>query len=407
MANRILAIDDDPISLRFTTTTLSRFGYEVFSATDGLQALEMVKRVNPDLVILDVMMPIIDGYEVCRQLRSNPAYAALPIILLTGNNALDEKMNGFDAGADEYITKPFQPVELQARIKALLRRAINQQQTQKNRHITGKTISVFSLRGGMGVTSMAVNLAVSLAQLWNESVILMDLALTMGQDALMLNLQMRNTWADLADIPTAEIDIEVVERILLEHSSGVRVLSSPRHPELAETLSADKVAHVFKLLREHYNYIVIDLPHDLRDTTLVGLDHADEIVAMLAPELASVHAMSETLNVFEKLNYDRNQIHLVLNWTFPKHGLARKNIEKVLKQPIELIIPYAPDELIRAVNWGIPVVSEQPDNPLSALIEDYAFELSKEEHKNHPPALQNEALQRVFKRKQLRQAATR
>ena len=406
MPNRILVVDDDPISLRLTVSTLSRFGYEVYSATDGLQGLEMVKRAKPDLVILDVMMPVMDGYEVCRNLRKDPNNASLPVIMLTGNNALDEKVNGFEAGADEYLTKPFMPTELQARIKSLLRRSSNELETQKNRHTEGKIIAVYSMRGGMGVTSLAVNLSVALAQLWSDSVILMDLCLVMGQDALMLNLQMRHTWANLVNIPVDEIDFSLVEKLLLQHSSGVRVMASPYHPEQGEALNVDTVACVLKLFKEHYNYIVIDLPHDLRDTTLVGLDNADEIIVLLAPEMASVRATTETLALFNQLNYPREKIHLALNWTFPKLGLARKTIEKVLPQPIELVIPYATEELIRAINWGNPVLLEQPDNPLSALLEDYAFELSQAQHKTKRPPVLNDALQRVVKRKQQRQPAS-
>jgi pilus assembly protein CpaE len=252
-----------------------------------------------------------------------------------------------------------------------------------------------------------VNLAVGLAQLWNDSAILMDLCMVMGQDALMLNLQMRHTWANLNNIPPDEIDLNLLEKLLLQHTSGVRVLASPAHPEEGEALTVDTVNAVLKLFKAHYNYIVIDLPHDLRDTTLAGLDNADEIIVLLAPEMASVRATTETLSLFNQLHYPREKIHLALNWTFPKLGLARKTIEKVLPQPIEIVIPYATEEMIRAINWGNPVMIEQPDNPMSALLEDYAFELSQTEHKTKLPPVLSEALQRVFKRKQLRQAASR
>ena len=127
--------------------------------------------------------------------------------------------------------------------------------------------------------------------------------------------------------------------VTMENSQGCpsqsrRVLLAPRKPEHSELLTSDKVVKVLQFLRQRYPYVVIDLPHDFRDTTLAGLDAAQEIITVIAPELASVRSMAVALEVFDSLEYPREKIHLVLNWIFEKRGLARKDIETALRQPM-------------------------------------------------------------------------
>ncbi len=345
-------------------------------------------------------MPDMDGYEVCRRLRSESNTARTPIIMLTAQDTLEQKIEGFEAGADDYMTKPFQPVELQARVGGLLRRSISvKDEVEKT---SSKIIAVFSLRGGVGVSTLSTNLAVGLTQLWGRPVALLDLALTSGQSALMLNLPLRNTWADLGNIPLDEIDTDVLNDVLLPHSSGVNVLAAPRKPGEGELITADKIERVVQLLSERYHYLILDMPHNFRDTTLVGLDAAHEIILLLAPELASVRAAASALNVFNSLDYSLDQTYLILNWIFQRRGLARKDIEAVLKRSIDLIIPFAPDIFVPAINLGNPPISDAPNTPIGSLLEDFAFLVSKDEPRKKRPTKPTEAWRRVVQRAQQR-----
>ncbi|HET7903186.1 MAG TPA: response regulator [Candidatus Eisenbacteria bacterium] len=120
---RILVVDDEIYIVHILDFSLGMEGYEVLTALDGEQALERVRSEKPDLVVLDIMMPKLDGYEVCRAIKSDPATRNTPVILLSakGRN-VDQKM-GFDVGADDYITKPFSPRKLVERINSLLGQA--------------------------------------------------------------------------------------------------------------------------------------------------------------------------------------------------------------------------------------------------------------------------------------------
>lgn len=120
---KILAIDDEQHILDLIKINLNISGYEVETAHDGAEGLAKAKHGNFDAVIIDIMMPKLDGYTVCEQLRSSVETKDTPIILLTAKNALEDKVKGFDVGADDYLVKPFEPQELLVRLKALLRRS--------------------------------------------------------------------------------------------------------------------------------------------------------------------------------------------------------------------------------------------------------------------------------------------
>jgi diguanylate cyclase (GGDEF)-like protein len=123
MPETILVVDDDPDIARFVEVNLRSAGYDVSVASDGEQALEKAAALRPDLVLLDVMMPRIDGFEVAQRLRRNPQTASTSIIMLTAKALSTDKVLGLTAGADDYIIKPFDPIELLARVKGTLRRA--------------------------------------------------------------------------------------------------------------------------------------------------------------------------------------------------------------------------------------------------------------------------------------------
>jgi DNA-binding response OmpR family regulator len=116
----ILTADDDPQLLRLVARNLQLEGYEVLTASDGKQALEQVETYAPDLVLLDVMMPKMDGFTVCHRVRE---FSAVPIIIITARGQDQDKVRGLDLGADDYLTKPFSVDELLARVRAVLRRA--------------------------------------------------------------------------------------------------------------------------------------------------------------------------------------------------------------------------------------------------------------------------------------------
>jgi DNA-binding response OmpR family regulator len=117
---RILAVDDEPHILKLVAFSLRAGGYDVIEASDGLSAISVAQAEQPDLVLMDVMMPALDGYEACRRLKANAETADIPVIMLTAKTQLAEQLAGTDAGAADYINKPFTPKDLVAQVREFL-----------------------------------------------------------------------------------------------------------------------------------------------------------------------------------------------------------------------------------------------------------------------------------------------
>lgn len=403
MAQRVLVVDDSPMNIKAVSLALEAVGYEVVTARDGREALERAEATKPDMIILDVQMPEINGYEVCRRLRRMPAFAARPIMMLTANNALHERVQGLEAGADDYMSKPFEAEELQACVKALLRRAAPLAAPAAKAQ--GHTIAFFSLRGGIGVSSLSANVAAGLAQIWGGKTALVDMVFTGGHSALMMNLPLRTSWSDLASKQAEEIDADLLDRVMLAHGCGLRVLPAAPRPEENEPITTAQVTSVLGAMRTSYDYIVLDMPHNFNDTTLAALDAADQIVLLLGPEIGSVVATTCAIDVFSQLGYRSDKIALVLNATFERGGLARKDIESTLRRPLAAIIPYAGELFVSALNRGLPPVLEIPSKPLGALLEDWSYSFSTEEDAKRQVERPTPALQRVHQRLQQRRKA--
>lgn len=139
MGRKILVVDDEAVLVETIAYNLEQAGYQVTTAADGASALEVARRESPDLIILDIMLPEMDGLEVCRQLRRDSGTSATPIIMLTAKGDEIDKVVGLEVGADDYVTKPFGRRELLARVRALLRRANPAQEDGNVQNTNGET----------------------------------------------------------------------------------------------------------------------------------------------------------------------------------------------------------------------------------------------------------------------------
>jgi len=188
MPEKILIIDDDIDTLKLVGLMLERQGYEIVVASNGQMGLTRAATERPSLILLDVMMPDLDGYEVTRQLRSDPGLAHIPIIMFTAKTMVDDKVAGFEAGVDDYLTKPAHPAELTAHVKAVLARTQQNPVEQVDR---AKVIGFIGARGGVGTTTLALNVSVAL-QHAGQDVILAEM--NPGRGSLALNLNLRDAF---------------------------------------------------------------------------------------------------------------------------------------------------------------------------------------------------------------------
>lgn len=400
---RVLVIDDEPINHQLVAHALATLQCELHFAENGKTGISQARSLRPDVIITDVMMPDITGYEVTRILRREPQFAATPILVLTAQSGLQDKLKSFEAGADDHLIKPFDAAELAVRVASLLRRA----EAVKSSRMEGtregaRMIAVHSLRGGIGSSSLAVNLGVGLAALWRKPAILLDLTMTAGQVALMLNMTLKRTWADLAHYGAGELDNDALSSIISSHESGLHFIAAPTFPSEAETLRGETLGTAIQLAKAQYEYVIADLPHDFSDAALQALDRADMILMVASPDMASIRAVTAALDTYEKLDYPKEKIKFVLNAIFPHSNLSKDKLESALGMTAFVTIPYTRDVFVEAINLGQPVVTHSAGTPISNLLEDFAFHVSKDTHRKAKPEDPTEAWNRVYARYQAR-----
>ena len=139
---RILIIEDDPDVAELIRYNLAKEGYEVSISAKGVQGLEQAKAGRPDLILLDIMVPELNGWEVCRRLKQDAELRGIPVIIVTGRTEEGDKVLGFEMGADDYVTKPFSPRELVARVRAVMRRGKNLESAGKKLHLKAGELEV-------------------------------------------------------------------------------------------------------------------------------------------------------------------------------------------------------------------------------------------------------------------------
>jgi len=372
MAKIILVIDDDGHALRLIKFALTKAGHEVVTASRGEEGLQKAFQQPPDLAIVDLMMPQMDGYEVCRRLRQNERTADALILVFTARIQEIDRQSALKAGANEFLTKTATPDELVSKVESLLARRA----PVPGAEVTlGRAITLFSLRGGAGVSSLAINLAVALASQPNQKVALLDLCFLSSSVPLMLNVRPNLSLAELLREDTT-ISLDSLEKHMVAHSSGVKVLPIVLSLARVAPIPAKTVERVLAVLKSGFNYVIVDTLSSLDDMTLAALIHSNQIILILVPEVASIQAATATLQAFRSLGLSEEAVVPIINHTFAKGGLSLRTIQSALKRPIKTVIPHEPELLIQAINSGTPLVLSQPSSAMATAIQKLASVLS-------------------------------
>ncbi len=194
MTGRIAVIDDEAPNRAYLQTLLGAAGFDVQAATGGNEGVALVEKERPDLVLVDLMMPEVDGFMVCERIRKGPAGADIQIVVLSALDELDRKVRALELGADDYLVKPVESRELVTRIKAMLERGARLRQSGSQAR--GRLTAVAGAKGGIGTSTVAMNLAALHAVgKGADAVLLADLAVPVGTLGSMLNIEVPDRWA--------------------------------------------------------------------------------------------------------------------------------------------------------------------------------------------------------------------
>lgn len=368
MEGKILIVDDDLDTLQLVGTMLEKQGFTILAANDGTKALLMAPKEIPDLIILDIMMPDIDGYEVTRRLREMPETAYIPIILFTAKAQVDDKVEGFEAGADDYLTKPTHPAELIARVQTILSRpkaeapAVEDTAEFKSK---GQVIGVISAKGGLGVSTLAVNLGVSIHTKTNDFVTVAELQPGRGDIGIYLGYTLSPEGLNnLLRKDSSQISLSNVEDQLITHGSGIQLLLSSFQPQDANLMCA---VEEFKVIVNHLSrlspYLVLDLGSGMPGMTKEAVHHCDELVVLVEPYGYNLIQTKALLEDLKQNQFNTNSIHLVLfNRVRMEISVPVSQIQAELGQEFAGVITPAPELAYQATVRMQPLVLHQPES---------------------------------------------
>jgi CheY-like chemotaxis protein/MinD-like ATPase involved in chromosome partitioning or flagellar assembly len=366
MGEKILIIDDDLDTLRLVGLMLQRQGYQISAATNGQQGLDKAFEEDPDLILLDVMMPDMDGYEVTRRLRRNPSTMDTPVLMFTAKSQLDDKVIGFEVGANDYLTKPTHPSELQARVKALLSRAMERKGAsgdENGKH--GYVIGVIGARGGLGTTAIAVNLAAGLQARTKNEVIMTEMLPGQGALALDLGISHATGLADLLSLPKiSEITRDKVHDSLAGHASGLKfLLASDRPRDMHLINQTTNYELMVKRLAGLARFIVLDMGVGLQPFAEKALPLCNDLLVVIEGVPNTIIRAIALIDDMAALGISKKNIHVVLNNRMRSETqLASSQVQTQLGHEIITTLTPAPELFVQATRMQTPAVVCQPDS---------------------------------------------
>lgn len=366
MAAQILIVDDDVEALKLVGLMLERKDYEIQATTSGEKALEKVSKQKPDLIILDVMMPDMDGYEVAKRLRDQPETQEIPILFFTAKDTIHDKIAGFEAGGDDYLTKPIHPAELLSRVEALLKRGTRQDEKTER----GQAVAFLPIKGGVGNSTLALNAAITLSEQKDEEKSLLiefqdgngSLAMQMGSRSIM---GLQNLTEE-----TNALTMETLDKHLLRHSANLYILPASLKPAgIAPPITETFTETLLSLVMNKYDYVLFDLPPRFDPSTSLVLQRADYILVTMEPNPIALQMVKGVLKQLDALNIGDYKIKLQVMYRAPAaSAVKRDTIHSELGLDILGSIPPAPDLAYDSWSTGRPIVSTQPMSLISKQV---------------------------------------
>lgn len=385
-----LLVVDDIVETRNNLINLLYFERDievVDSATRGQEGIDKARKLQPDIVLMDINMPDMNGIQATEVIIQQVPGVA--VIMMSVQGEQDYLRQAMRAGAREFLVKPFSGDELVGSI-----RHVYQDEQSKRRFnppvqyqqgappppngteaSVGEIISIFSPKGGIGRTTIITNLAVAVKQISKKRVALVDGSLFFGDVGIMMDIRNTKTMNDLQGRMEG-LDTQLMQDVMLTHSSELKILLAPSKPDQGELVTAEDLKKILKELKNSFDYIFVDTFPSLKEETQLSiLDMSDLILTVMSLEMTAIKDIRLFLEVTEILEYPREKIALVLNRSDSKHGLRAENIETTIGHPIAASISSGGPAVTLSINRGTPLVIDAPDNPFSKDIESLAHKI--------------------------------
>jgi pilus assembly protein CpaE len=375
---RVVALCDPGATQQQITEALN--SQNEFLLVDILTSKEMLARQlrasEPDIILVDSQLESESTMDIIDDLALQFPSSSVVAILPTNDPLIAQQV--MLAGARAFLITPFSQINLVSTLRRVSELEGRRQQTktyiptvvsEATRPL--RSITVYSPRGGTGVTSIATNTAIALAEETGKKVLLFEGKVFFGHLEVMLNMKVQNTLADL--IPHAtNMDEGLVRDVVSPHPSGIHVLMAPSNVQIAQGIRAEDIYNVYIGVSRLYDYIVVDAGGPLTDISVTLMDAADRILLVTTPDLASLHDTSRFLQLSRSLAYPMDKILMILNKAGVEGGVKLRDIESVLHNQIYHQIPNDPANVLRSINRGIPFLVYYPRSSASKSIQQLA-----------------------------------
>ena len=370
-------------------------------ARDGQEALQMAHSLRPDIVLLAADLAVSDGYQTTERLAASGL--SLSSILLSDGDWQGDLRRAMRAGAREHLVWPCAPDDLRETVRQLWEESRRRQSAvfaaEADPRSASRIVAVCGAKGGIGKTTLAVNLAAALATETGEPTVLLDLYTQFGDAALLLNLSPRRTLADLVQIEPADLDERLLEDHLERHESGLRVLGGAAAPLPLDALSPECLERILCLLKRGHKHIVLDVPPVLHATTLHAVSHASTV--LLVANLFDLTTLADSrlwLDAMAGKHVSREAIQILLNRVSPRNRLQIPDMERALGCSASVVIPNDGKVVPASVNAGMPFVLSHPHSRVAQSVLTLACALAA--GPSAPQTAPRSAFASLFQRKQ-------
>ncbi|HEV2802194.1 MAG TPA: AAA family ATPase [Pyrinomonadaceae bacterium] len=333
---------------------------------DAEQLFPEILRLRPNAAIITLGAETTATLKFVERLTAECPQTA--IICASRDASPDLILRSYRAGARDFLRLPVIAEEFQTVIERTAEFCSTLVDAPKKR---GRAVAVFSSKGGCGTSFIATNLAAA----FDAPTVLVDLNLQAGDLSLFLGLEPKFSIADLVE-NRARVDDSLLKSYVVPHTSNLSLLAAPKEADLADDIEPEHIFEVLEVLRERYDYVVIDPQHTFDAITLSALDQADEVVLVLTLDIPAIRSTQRALALFDRLGYPRHKVRIVVNRWSKQIDLDLRQVERFLGERVTGYVQSDYNTAVNSINLGEPLVKSDPASRIAQEIRHIAASIT-------------------------------